>query len=348
MKILPILIICATIIIFICFAIYFLRKIKVIQLNKSIQLENQSIEQDNIKIRDRNTELAKELNQLSSEKDNLQAEKEKIVNDIKQQQEIYERKRDGDKKALQDAYDINLELIENRFERAAMIERQKYLEAENDYKEQYNEMMAELSQEYVRLENSMQQEYQEKLIELKEKVNGLKEIYGDLKTSVDAATASLKRALEEANQQDFYRLNIPKEDLIEIELLREIELKLRDPTPLNKVIWKVYYEKPYTDLIGRAILPDQKIGIYKITNMITGMAYVGQSRDLANRWRQHIKRGIGAEAPTKNKLYPAMKEYGVENFMFEIIEYCSPEDLNAKEDYWQEFFHCKDFGYSIK
>jgi hypothetical protein len=28
---------------------------------------------------------------------------------------------------------------------------------------------------------------------------------------------------------------------------------LRDTAPLNKVIWKVYYEKPYTDLVGRVV-----------------------------------------------------------------------------------------------
>jgi hypothetical protein len=31
---------------------------------------------------------------------------------------------------------------------------------------------------------------------------------------------------------------------------------------------------------------------------------------------------LGAEAPTKNKLYPAMASIGVENFTFEVIEEC--------------------------
>ena len=71
-------------------------------------------------------------------------------------------------------------------------------------------------------------------------------------------------------------------------------------------------------------------------------------RNIAERWRQHIKRGIGAETPTRNKLYPAMMQDGVENFTFEIIEECGKNELNDKEDYWQEFYHAKDFGYSIK
>ena len=30
------------------------------------------------------------------------------------------------------------------------------------------------------------------------------------------------------------------------------------------------------------------------------------------------------------------------------IEECEKSKLNEREDYWQEYFHAKDFGYSIK
>ena len=43
-----------------------------------------------------------------------------------------------------------------------------------------------------------------------------------------------------------------------------------------------------------------------------------------------------------------MIENGVENFSFELIEGCPREKLNEREDYWQEFFKAKEFGYSIK
>jgi len=39
---------------------------------------------------------------------------------------------------------------------------------------------------------------------------------------------------------------------------------------------------------------------------------------------------------------------GPENFTFEVIEECGRPQLNEREDYWQEVFHAKDFGYSIK
>ena len=118
----------------------------------------------------------------------------------------------------------------------------------------------------------------------------------------------------------------------EIKKLKSIIPYLRDSEPLNKVIWKVYYEKPYTDLVGRVVGSKVKTGIYKITNQENQMCYVGQAVNIADRWKQHIKRGLGAETPTKNKLYPAMAEFGVENFTFEIIEECDKAKLNDRED----------------
>ena len=149
-------------------------------------------------------------------------------------------------------------------------------------------------------------------------------------------------------QNNFYRLQLSQEDLDEISKLREVLPYLRDKEPLNKVIYKVYYEKPYTDLVGRVIGQGRHTGIYKITNIENGMCYVGQAVDLRERWRQHIKRGVGADPPTRNKLYPAMLASGVENFTFEVIEECSEAELDQKEQFWQEYFHTKDYGYSIK
>lgn len=43
-----------------------------------------------------------------------------------------------------------------------------------------------------------------------------------------------------------------------------------------------------------------------------------------------------------------MASFGIENFTFEIIEECEKSQLNDKEDYWQNYFEAKEFGYSIK
>ena len=154
--------------------------------------------------------------------------------------------------------------------------------------------------------------------------------------------------MEMENKQDYYRICLSNEDAAEIKRLREVLPYLRDKTPLNKVIYKVYYEKPLTDMIGRVVGSGVHTGIYKITNIENQMCYVGQAANIADRWKQHCKRGVGAEDWTQNKLYPAMYSLGVENFTFEIVEECDRSKLNEREDYWQDYFHAKDFGYSIK
>lgn len=168
------------------------------------------------------------------------------------------------------------------------------------------------------------------------------------KSIVDAAVEASKRAKELEEKKDFYRLQLSETDIEEIARLRSVIPYLRNAEPVNKVIWKVYYEKPYTDLIGRVLDTGAHTGIYKITNMKNNMCYVGQAANVADRWKQHIKRGVGAETPTRNKLYPAMEEFGVENFTFELIEECERKDLDKREDFWQDYFKAKEFGYSIK
>lgn len=169
-----------------------------------------------------------------------------------------------------------------------------------------------------------------------------------LKSTIASAVEIAKHKMEEESAAEFYRLQLPQESLDDIEALRSIESLLHNSEAINKVIWKMYYEKPYTDLIGRIGLTSTVCGIYKITNIENQMTYVGQAVNIADRWKQHIKRGIGADAPTQNKLYPAMKKFGPENFTFEIIEKCPRDKLNEREDYWQEFYKAKEFGYSIK
>ena len=203
----------------------------------------------------------------------------------------------------------------------------------------YQEQEELFKQEYLTLMEDLTNELRTELLQKQETLEDIKNQINDIGSIFAAAVEANKRTQEMLEQEDFYRLQLSEEDLEEVYKLKDISKFLRNKEPLNKVIWKVYYEKPYTDLIGRVIGKGQKTGIYKITNIKNKMCYVGQAVDVSNRWKQHIKRGLGAETPTKNKLYPVMAKEGVENFTFELIEECSPAQLNDREKYWQEFFH---------
>lgn len=90
------------------------------------------------------------------------------------------------------------------------------------------------------------------------------------------------------------------------------------------------------------------IGIYKITNLINGKIYIGQSVDINKRWRQH-KRNSQIKGREYDKyLYRAFRKYGLENFSFEVIEECSRELLNEKETYYIQYYKANNetFGYN--
>jgi group I intron endonuclease len=62
------------------------------------------------------------------------------------------------------------------------------------------------------------------------------------------------------------------------------------------------------------------IGIYKITNKITGKSYIGQSVNIETRWSQHKSVSRSYETLDGNELHKDILELGVENFSFEVIE----------------------------
>ena len=82
------------------------------------------------------------------------------------------------------------------------------------------------------------------------------------------------------------------------------------------------------------------IGIYKITNKINGKVYIGQSVNIKQRWRNHRTDAFAKKSHKYNSpLYRSMRKYGIENFLFEIIQECSKEDLNRLEIFYIAKYH---------
>lgn len=79
--------------------------------------------------------------------------------------------------------------------------------------------------------------------------------------------------------------------------------------------------------------------IYKITNLTTGIIYVGSAIDLHCRWGQHryeLRRN-----KHKNKyLQHAWNKYGEDIFKFSIIERVQKEKLIEREQYWIDTLNC--------
>ena len=81
------------------------------------------------------------------------------------------------------------------------------------------------------------------------------------------------------------------------------------------------------------------IGVYRITNSITNEYYIGSSRNVQRRWREHRNTSRWNEHHN-SRLYTDMKQYGTDKFIFEIVEeVVDIADLHSREQYYIELYH---------
>ena len=70
--------------------------------------------------------------------------------------------------------------------------------------------------------------------------------------------------------------------------------------------------------------------IYVIRHRASGKAYVGKTKHLQKRWKQHQK----LHSKTCRYLHAAMTKYGASSFDFEAVEACDEKDAAAREIHW--------------
>lgn len=320
-------IICGLLVCCDCFLVFCIKKNlkKEQKIKEAADYQNNSLNQ-----------LTVDCDDLRSKYNDLLEHKKFLDSQIQSSKKEYETLQEYCKHADQE-YHTKIELMESSQE----IKEQELIQKYNVLCEEQEERLGEVSRDFL----TEWRKTSEKLLNDK---NALIAQVEEERATLNAAIDAAKRAQLEQIKKDYYKIMLDSVAQADIEHLRSIEPLLTRPESLNKIIWKVYYEKPVSDMIGRVVGDTTKTGIYKITHCASEMAYVGQSNDIAARFKQHIKRGLGAETPTQNKLYPAMKKFGPEAFMFEILEECDRSKLDEREDYWQDFYRVKEFGYSIK
>jgi group I intron endonuclease len=84
-------------------------------------------------------------------------------------------------------------------------------------------------------------------------------------------------------------------------------------------------------------------GIYQIINLRNNKCYIGLSRNINYRWRQHTFR-VQEDIYPKNRIRAAFKKYGLnqtvskpgiyDNFEFKILEKCTDDLLFDREKFW--------------
>ena len=94
---------------------------------------------------------------------------------------------------------------------------------------------------------------------------------------------------------------------------------------------------------------NKKVGIYKITCIVTGKVYVGSSTDLDTRKRKHFA-GLKSNRHFNIYLQRSYNKYGFENFSWEILELVDDiEDLRNREQFWINSLDSisQDKGYNL-
>ena len=277
---------------------------------KRLEHDKQIIQTEVNDLRDDTVKFTANINSLLSNIDTLKKSEENFKNSISNQEQMNER-----------AFQAYYSMLEKRYEEA---------------EEEHDMELDALQTAYSNLQLQLMRETDEVRADL-DKIRA---------TRAAAIQAQIKEN-EIAEKSTFYCLSIPELDLKDVAILETIKPKLNNQRILSMLIWQTFYRTPMTDLCNRVVGKEVKTGIYKITNQLTKECYIGQAVDIASRWKDHAKCGLGIDTPAKNKLYKAMIEYGITNFSWEILEECERANLDEKEKFFIELYQSKEFGYNL-
>ena len=276
-----------------------------------------------IEIETINEKIKRENEKIYKENENL-LEKQRLINSF------YEQKQK------------ELDIIQKSIEESEQVSRnafEKYMDSldkEYELKEkEYQEAIQLLDNSYGEIQNKVNTE--------------IDKIRADLDKISATRAAAIQAQLEEEKiqqQAEYYSISIDDIDKRETKILQSIENELRDPRPIRMIIWQTYYSKKANELAARVLGTEEKCGIYKITNKTNKLCYIGQAKKIRERWREHMKCGLGIDTPANNKLYQAMYKEGIDNFTFEMLEECAAADLNEKEAFYINLYNSYDYGYN--
>ena len=296
--------------------------------NKILQHDKECYEKEIKTLRNTSSLLQEELSNTRVKIAGLQASEAQIKENIEKTREMI----DNDNQVI---YQKSFDLMQEKLSQAAEQEASKFQEAQRIAEEEYLRALEDIALETAAA-----------LASKREEVKIAEQQLATLRAKADAAIAAAKREEEKLLEIDKYKILVTDLDLLEINRLREIAPYFRNARAIYKIIWESYYRNNTTDLINRVIGTGTHTGVYKLTNLKNQKVYIGQAADISERFKQHIKCGLGIDTPS-NMLYTAMMKDGVENFTFEVLEECERASLNDREKYYISFYRAQEHGYNM-
>ena len=274
-----------------------------------------------------NAEIQSKYKKLKTEDQDLKKDSDILINSISQEKQQLEDIRYAVKTSLENQTEMSQKAYENFW---------KVLE--NNYKLK--------SEEYELLEKQLEDAYASKQLSLLRDVEKCKMELDKIRATRAAAIEAQRKEKEIKEQLAFYCLTPTNSELDDVRKLERIKPDLHNPRILSMLIWSTYFQKPMTALCNNVLGTTTVTGIYKITNQKDNMCYVGQAVDVATRWKQHAKCGLGIDTPANNKLYKAMIQDGIWNFSWELLEQCPRSDLDEKEKFYINLYQSYEYGYN--
>ena len=182
-------------------------------------------------------------------------------------------------------------------------------------------------------------------------LQSLTETIEEVKKEIDDYTAK-RAAINEAimrqraidEQQDFYRVCLAHETANDVSVLNIARQNLKKPEIIDKIIYDNYIAKPVLEMIKRVLQNTTCSGIYKITCLKTGEIYIGKSTDIKSRWQQHCKSAFNCGTIAHSLLHTKMKQHGIEQFTFEVVEQVPKDQLSEREKFYINFYQTKETG----
>lgn len=194
-----------------------------------------------------------------------------------------------------------------------------------------------LEEKYKNLEENAQQEFQAKQRSYNNELSYLRRELEDFRSRRDAVNEAIRRERELIEKEDFYKIQLTQNDIEDIKLLDSMKNRLSHKEVLPKVIWESIARRPVSEMIKRVV--GQKVGgIYKITYILTGEAYIGRTVNFKDRWQAHIQTALGMEKAASSTLHTHMARNGIWNYSFEILEEVPKDKQGEREKFYIDLY----------
>lgn len=237
-------------------------------------------------------------------------------------------------------------------ERIALEERRYQQEQENTARQ--NEQNLNQMAKNIR---DLQRAFDEKKLKFTRELQAIERQRQDTQKELDSLRSTQREtflALDETmnakNNPQMFSIELEKSEHEDIETAREVRSMFSHPEIIDKYIWSLFLQKKMKQLATRILGSEKVCGVYKITDMTTQKAYIGQSVNIEKRWFDHVRAACqnDTEGGQGCLLYSAMKNHGYDNFTFEVLCTCDKEELNDKEKYFIDLFATDVTGLNLK